>query len=68
MNFYAALIQVRIPCRIVDELRELPLAHLRRAVTKHKKERIDRVRFPGTIGAYDGRKRLPVTEVKYSTR
>jgi len=53
MNFHAALIQVRIPCGVVDELREFSLAHLRCAVTKHKEERINCVRLPGTIGAYD---------------
>jgi hypothetical protein len=53
MNFYTTFIQVRILCRVVDELLEFSLAHLQCMVIKHKEECINCVRFSGTIGAYD---------------
>jgi len=63
MNFHTALIQVGIPCGVVDKLRELTLAHLRCTITKHKEERVDRVRFARTIRAHDGRKGLSMPEL-----
>jgi hypothetical protein len=41
MDFYTALLQIRVLRRVVYEFGKLSLSHLAGTVPEHKKERID---------------------------
>jgi hypothetical protein len=51
VNFHAALLEVRIPVRVMDELGQFPLTHLRSPIPENKKESIYGVRLSRPIGA-----------------
>ena len=40
VDLHAALLEVRIPVRVVDEFRQFPLAHLRSSIAKDEQESI----------------------------
>lgn len=54
MNLDTALLEVGIPSRIVDELRNLALTHLGGTVTKYEEKGIDRIGLSRTIGPDNG--------------
>jgi len=57
MHLHLAVFQIGMLRAIVDERRDLALPHLARPETEHKEQRVDDVRFAGSIGSHNGGER-----------
>ena len=60
VDLHTALLEVRIPVRVVDELRQFPLTHLRGSIPENEKEGINCVRLSRPVRSDNRRERLEI--------